>query len=49
MTCENYEILILDYIDRAGGREVYKSELVDNLLIELDIVEDVCERLGFNG
>ena len=45
MTYENYEILILDYIDRAGGREVFMSELADNLLIDFDIIEDVCERL----
>ena len=46
MTYENYEILILDYIDRAGGREVFMCELADNLLIEFDIIEEICERLG---
>jgi|LGVC01.1.fsa_nt_gb hypothetical protein len=32
---------ILDYIEKARGRNVYISELAEELLIDFDIIEEV--------
>ncbi len=45
MTFENYELEILNYIDRANGKKVYISELAENLLIDFDIIEEIYDRL----